>query len=118
LFEQQGCPGHPKLRLTTLQTCPIIPLRPTPSRPPAILCSRKIMPAMPYLGLLDAGLNVLMPVRVTQAKNIEYALRVTAALKAAGQRPRLIVTGPPDPHDAQSMACFRSLLALRQELGV
>jgi glycosyltransferase involved in cell wall biosynthesis len=30
----------------------------------------------------------------------------------------LILTGPPDPHDVQSMAYFRSLQALRQELGV
>ncbi len=61
---------------------------------------------------------LLMPVRVTQAKNIEYALRVVAALKARGCRPRLVLTGPPDPHDAESMAYFRSLQALRQELGV
>lgn len=70
------------------------------------------------LGLLDADLVLLMPVRVTQAKNIEYALRVLAALKASGCRPKLVLTGPPDPHDAQSMAYFRSLQRLRQELGV
>jgi glycosyltransferase involved in cell wall biosynthesis len=70
------------------------------------------------LGLLDQDLLLLMPVRVTQAKNIEYALRVVAALKARGCRPKLILTGPPDPHDAGSMAYFRSLQALRLELGV
>ena len=70
------------------------------------------------LGLLDRDLVLLMPVRVTQAKNIEYALRVVAALKARGCRPRLVLTGPPDPHDAESMAYFRSLQALRGELGV
>jgi glycosyltransferase involved in cell wall biosynthesis len=59
-----------------------------------------------------------MPVRVTQAKNIEYALQVVAALKAQNCRPKLILTGPPDPHDVQSMGYFRSLQALRQELGV
>jgi glycosyltransferase involved in cell wall biosynthesis len=57
-------------------------------------------------------------VRVTQAKNIEYALQVVAALRADGCRPKLIVTGPPDPHDAQSMAYFRSLQALRRRLDV
>ncbi len=41
------------------------------------------------LGILDADLVLLMPVRVTQAKNIEYALQVTAALKAQGVRPKL-----------------------------
>jgi glycosyltransferase involved in cell wall biosynthesis len=70
------------------------------------------------LGLLDSDLVLLMPVRVTQAKNIEYALRVIAALKERGCRPRLILTGPPDPHDADSLAYFRSLQALRERLGV
>jgi len=70
------------------------------------------------LGLLEQDLVLLMPVRVTQAKNIESALRVVAALKAHGCRPRLVLTGPPDPHDAESMAYFRSLQALRHELGV
>lgn len=66
----------------------------------------------------QSDLVLLMPVRVTQAKNIEYALRVVAALKDRGMRPKLIVTGPPDPHDAQNMAYYRSLLELRRELGV
>jgi glycosyltransferase involved in cell wall biosynthesis len=70
------------------------------------------------LGLLAYDLVLLMPVRVTQAKNIEYALRVVAALKARGCRPKLILTGPPDPHDAKSMAYFRGLQSLRQDLGV
>jgi glycosyltransferase involved in cell wall biosynthesis len=70
------------------------------------------------MGLLDQDLVLLMPVRVTQAKNIEYALRVVAALKARACRPKLVLTGPPDPHDAESMAYFRSLQALRKELGV
>ncbi len=70
------------------------------------------------LGLLACDLILLMPVRVTQAKNIEYALRVVAALKARGIRPKLILTGPPDPHDAKSLAYFQGLQALRQELGV
>jgi glycosyltransferase involved in cell wall biosynthesis len=70
------------------------------------------------LGLLESELNLLMPVRVTQAKNIETALRVIAALKARGRRPKLVLTGPPDPHDAQSMAYFRELQALRADLDV
>jgi len=70
------------------------------------------------LGLLESDLNLLMPVRVTQAKNIEYALHVLAALKTRAARPKLILTGPPDPHDSQSMIYFRSLQGLRQQLGV
>ncbi|MBU0496225.1 MAG: glycosyltransferase family 4 protein [Chloroflexi bacterium] len=70
------------------------------------------------LGLWASDLNLLMPVRVTRAKNIEFSLRVMAALKAPDYGPRLVVTGPPDPHDTESMAYFRSLQALRRELGV
>ncbi len=69
------------------------------------------------LDLFGRDLILLMPVRVTQAKNIEYALRVVAALKARVARPLLILTGPPDPHDEASMAYFHSLQALRAELG-
>jgi len=70
------------------------------------------------LGLWDSDLNLLMPVRVTQAKNIELALHVVTALKERGMRPKLVVTGPPDPHDRMNMEYFQSLLALREELGV
>jgi glycosyltransferase involved in cell wall biosynthesis len=70
------------------------------------------------LGLLDSDLVLLMPVRVTQAKNIELALRVVAALKAQNLRPRLILSGPPDPHDAQSMDYYQGLKDLRQRLDV
>jgi glycosyltransferase involved in cell wall biosynthesis len=70
------------------------------------------------LDLLAGDVILLMPVRVTQAKNIEYALRVVAALKETGSRPRLVLTGPPDPHDEESMAYFRSLQELRARLDV
>jgi glycosyltransferase involved in cell wall biosynthesis len=70
------------------------------------------------LGLLDSDLTLLMPVRITRAKNIEYALHLVAALKSRGCRPKLIVTGPPDPHNPQSMTYFRELQALRRELDV
>jgi glycosyltransferase involved in cell wall biosynthesis len=70
------------------------------------------------LGLFESDLVLLMPVRVTQAKNTEYALRLVRALKASGLRPVLLVTGPPDPHDEGSMAYFNGLLGLRGDLGV
>jgi glycosyltransferase involved in cell wall biosynthesis len=59
-----------------------------------------------------------MPVRVTKAKNIELALQVVEALKAKGSNPKLIVTGPPDPHDPMSRDYFQSLLGMRERLGV
>lgn len=70
------------------------------------------------LDLFEAELALLMPVRVTRAKNIEFALEVVAALKNRGCRAKLVLTGPPDPHDESSMGYFRSLQALREELGV
>ncbi len=80
------------------------------SRPGADLTER--------LGLLHADLILLMPVRVTQAKNIEFALEVVAALKQHVHRPLLIVTGPPDPHDSKSMGYYHQLQRQRAELGV
>jgi glycosyltransferase involved in cell wall biosynthesis len=70
------------------------------------------------LELLTADLVLLMPVRVTHAKNIEYALNVAAAMKAEGVKIKLILTGPPDPHDRNSMAYFQSLQKLRDDMGL
>jgi glycosyltransferase involved in cell wall biosynthesis len=70
------------------------------------------------LELWDSDLNLLMPVRVTQAKNIELAVRLVAALRERGVRPKLVVTGPPDPHDRQNMAYFHDLKSLRHQLNV
>jgi glycosyltransferase involved in cell wall biosynthesis len=70
------------------------------------------------LELNEANLVLLMPVRITQAKNIEFALQVIASLLSMDIRPMLIVTGPPDPHDPEDTAYYQSLLDLRQKLGV
>jgi hypothetical protein len=67
--------------------------------------------APPVVGGVEAVIQA-------QAKNIEYALRVVAALKSRGCHPKLVVTGPPDPHDAQSMAYFEELQRLRKRLDV
>lgn len=71
-----------------------------------------------HLGIYDRAPVLLMPVRVTRAKNIELALQVVAALKQHGARPKLVLTGPPDPHDAASMAYFNELRGLRRSLGI
>jgi glycosyltransferase involved in cell wall biosynthesis len=57
-------------------------------------------------------------VRVTRAKNVEFALEVVAALKDEGLGIKLVLTGPPDPHDEKSMAYFHSLQERRDELGL
>lgn len=69
------------------------------------------------LDLFSANLVLLMPVRVTRAKNIEYALQVLAALSQSTGA-KLIITGPPDPHDPASMGYFNELKNLRRSLGV
>jgi glycosyltransferase involved in cell wall biosynthesis len=70
------------------------------------------------LGLLDGDIFVLQPVRITQLKNIAYSLRVVAALKATGLRPRFLVSGPPDPHDPAGRQLLADLRLLRRELGL
>ncbi len=70
------------------------------------------------LELYSADLIILMPVRITSAKNIEFALEVIAELKKLTSGPKFVLTGPPDPHDQQSMTYYASLLELRDDLGV
>jgi glycosyltransferase involved in cell wall biosynthesis len=70
------------------------------------------------LELWDAGLILIMPVRVTQAKNIELAIRLASILKKHNVHPRIVLTGPPDPHDLDNLTYFQSLLDLRRELDV
>ncbi|MBI5032120.1 MAG: glycosyltransferase family 4 protein [Chloroflexi bacterium] len=66
--------------------------------------------------LLDGNPIMLMPIRITRAKNIEFAIRVTGALKAQGLKPKLVVTGPPDPHSPKIDQYVDELLTLRQDL--
>ncbi len=70
------------------------------------------------LGWMESDLNILMPVRVTKEKNIEYALLVVAALKKQGCSPKLVLTGPPDPHDPASMAYLYKLQEMRRSLDI
>ena len=61
---------------------------------------------------------LLLPVRITRRKNVELAIHVTAALRELGKRPRLLVTGPPGPHDVRAGTYLDELLRLRAALGV
>lgn len=69
------------------------------------------------LRLLDADLLLLLPARLTRRKNVEMALRILAALRPHMDA-RLIVTGPPGPHNPANAAYLQSLLDLRRELGL
>ncbi len=70
------------------------------------------------LGLARSDLIVLMPVRVTHAKNIELAMQVAAILRSEHFTPQFLMTGPPDPHDPENIAYFEELKKLRISLGV
>jgi glycosyltransferase involved in cell wall biosynthesis len=76
------------------------------------------------LDLLSSDPLMLLPARITRRKNIEFGIRVTAALarhdQSAIRKPRasLVITGPPGPHNPTNIAYLESLQALREELGV
>ncbi len=68
--------------------------------------------------LPSTDLIILMPLRITRAKNIEFALQVAAALKKAGMRIRLLITGPPDPHVPDIDVYFSDLKKSRSTLAL
>jgi glycosyltransferase involved in cell wall biosynthesis len=71
------------------------------------------------LELLEADALFLLPARLTRRKNVEKALRILAAFRArTGLDARLIVTGPPGPHNPANVAYLESLLNLRRDLGL
>ncbi len=67
--------------------------------------------------LLQADAVLLLPARITRRKNIELALQVLAELRSlSSQDVRLIVTGPPGPHNPANAAYLESLLSQRRAL--
>lgn len=61
---------------------------------------------------------LLLPARLTRRKNVELALQVVAALKQMDRPVRLVVTGPPGPHNPKNDEYVQELMALRRELAV
>ena len=71
------------------------------------------------LGLERADLVLLFPSRVTRRKNIQQAISITAALvDLSGLDVRLIVTGPPGPHNPANDDYLLELGELSRTLGV
>jgi glycosyltransferase involved in cell wall biosynthesis len=69
------------------------------------------------LNLMDADGIMLLPARLTRRKNIELGLQILAALREqSGMDFRLIVTGPPGPHNPTNKSYLDKLLELRAEL--
>lgn len=70
------------------------------------------------LGILDADPLLLLPSRITRRKNIELALHVAASLGTQHPEIKLIVTGPPGPHNPENASYYDELKALRASLGL
>lgn len=67
--------------------------------------------------LFGADCIFLLPARITRRKNIELGLQWLAAIRARSDwDARLIVTGPPGPHNPTNTTYLEQLLALREQL--
>jgi glycosyltransferase involved in cell wall biosynthesis len=71
------------------------------------------------LALEMADILLLLPSRVTRRKNIEFAIEVVRSMRqASGLDVRLLITGPPGPHNPGNQAYFDELMELRRQLRV
>ena len=66
--------------------------------------------------LMDADVVMLAPVRITRRKNLEWAIEAAAGVRDAGHQVRLLITGPPGPHDPRSMEYVAELRQLTARL--
>src|SRR5579884_3236659 len=70
------------------------------------------------LRLWDQQIVLLLPVRITRRKQIEYALHVVAEMVRRELAVRLLVTGPPGAHNPRNDQYLDELRDLRRALGV
>lgn len=70
------------------------------------------------LGLWDRDYVLVHPARVLRRKNIELGIRVVHALNGLGLDAAYLVTGAPDPHQAEGAAYGSELRALIDELSL
>ncbi len=68
------------------------------------------------LDLLAASPLLLLPVRITERKNIELAIRTLAVLRSQFPAARLVVTGPLGAHNPANAEYFQKLTQLRTRL--
>ncbi|MBA7640750.1 D-inositol-3-phosphate glycosyltransferase [subsurface metagenome] len=64
--------------------------------------------------LFNQDLVMLLPTRIVKRKNLELAIKITKELNKI-LKAVLIITGPPDPHNIDSMRYYRSLKDLRNK---
>jgi glycosyltransferase involved in cell wall biosynthesis len=70
------------------------------------------------LDLMQASPLLLLPVRITPRKNIEFALQVLCALHRDFPSAQIVVTGPLGPHNPANIEYFERLRTRRSELGL
>jgi glycosyltransferase involved in cell wall biosynthesis len=70
------------------------------------------------LHLLEATAILLLPARITRRKNIELAIQIHAELCLQTKKDiRLIISGPPGPHNPSNVAYLEMLQSLAIKLG-
>jgi len=68
--------------------------------------------------LLNGGILLFHPTRLLRRKNVEFSLAVTAAIKGAGERVKLLITGAEDGHNPLSVAYEKELRGIQEQLGL
>jgi glycosyltransferase involved in cell wall biosynthesis len=68
--------------------------------------------------LLLADPLLLLPARLTRRKNIPFAIHAISGLRDRMPKVRLLVTGPPGPHNPKNIDYFNELLILRKSLNL
>jgi glycosyltransferase involved in cell wall biosynthesis len=114
--------GAQQARLAQLYGCPaqaiqVIP----PGIDPAVFgrWTRQTRHIIEVFRLKRASALLLLPARITRRKNIELALQVLAEARRQQQADiRLLVSGPPGPHNPANRTYLDELLELRRRLGL
>jgi len=70
------------------------------------------------LRLWEAAPLLLLPARITRRKNIEMAIEIVGCLKRYFPGVRLLISGPPGPHNPSNVAYLDRLRTLRKERDV
>lgn len=74
----------------------------------------KVLKLFQKFDLFDQELVMFLPTRILKRKNLELAIKITRELNKR-LKSALIITGPPDPHNIDSMRYYHSLKSLRNK---
>ena len=76
--------------------------------------NEEILKMFKSFNLFNQELVMLLPTRIVKRKNLELAIKIAKELNKR-RKAALIITGPPDPHNIDSMRYYRSLKNLRNK---